>query len=168
MKLSAKADYACIAVLELAKNHKRDQPVSISTIAENQGISETFLVHIMKDLKEAGLVTSTRGAKGGYKLAKSPENTSVAEVIEAIEGQMIDLKCMHTSDETRCELEPTCEIQSIWDVVKYRIISVLDDMSFREIMDLVQQFDSLDEQEDEEEAVARDLPTSSGENVSGH
>jgi Rrf2 family protein len=140
VKISAKTDYACIAVLELAKQFEDAQPVSISTISERHGISETFLVHIMKDLKNADVVESTRGAKGGYRLSRSPEQISVAEVIQAIQGPMVDVKCMHPPGVEGCELESTCELKSVWDLVKLRIVSVLEEMTFEEVKRLSEVF----------------------------
>lgn len=141
MKISAKADYACIAVLELSRQYEGDEPVSISTISDRHGVSKTFLVHIMKDLKEEGIVESVRGAQGGYRLTQSPSTISVADVIRAIEGPMIDLKCMHPPGEDGCELEPTCELQSVWDVIKLRIVSVLEELTFDEVNRLAALFD---------------------------
>lgn len=140
MKISAKTDYACIAVLELAKQFEDTQPVSISTISDRHGISETFLVHIMKDLKNADIVDSTRGAKGGYRLSRSPEQISVAEVIQAIQGPMVDVKCMHPPGVEGCELESTCELKSVWDLIKLRIVSVLEEMTFEEVKRLSEVF----------------------------
>lgn len=152
MKISAKADYACIAVLDLSRYDKEGEPVSIDEIADRQGISRTFLVHIMKDLKNADIVESVRGPGGGYRLARSPESISVASVIEAIEGPMIDLKCMRPAEEEGCKLEPHCEIQSIWDVIKYRIVSVLEGLSFREVRQMAKAFKGDTEEETSEPA----------------
>ncbi len=85
MRLSAKAQYACVAMLELAGNHGEKNPVHLKNIAENHGISQRFLVQILLQLKGAGLVDSTRGAMGGYLLAKPPGDISLAAIINAID-----------------------------------------------------------------------------------
>jgi Rrf2 family protein len=85
MRLSAKAQYACIAMLELAGAHPDAQLVQVKTIAEVHGISQRFLVQILLQLKVHGLVRSTRGAAGGYQLARRPEATSLADIIHAID-----------------------------------------------------------------------------------
>jgi Rrf2 family protein len=85
MRVSAKAEYACIAMLELAANHTEPQPVRIKTIADLHGIPQRFLVQILLQLKGAGLVASTRGASGGYQLTRSPEHISLADVVNAID-----------------------------------------------------------------------------------
>jgi len=87
MKLFAKTEYACIAVLELAQKYRDGKPVRIRQIAKQHGIPARFLVQILLQLKGAGLVTSTRGAAGGYQLAKSPDKITLGEVMAVIEGQ---------------------------------------------------------------------------------
>ena len=87
MRISAKAEYACVAMLELAANHTEPQPVRIKAIAEAQGIPQRFLVQILLQLKTAGLVVSVRGASGGYQLARPPQEITLAEVINAIDDR---------------------------------------------------------------------------------
>ena len=87
MKVYAKTEYACIAVLELARSHDRGEPVRIRDIADRHGIPSRFLVQILLQLKGAGLVQSTRGASGGYQLAKPPDQITLHEVMSVIEGQ---------------------------------------------------------------------------------
>lgn len=86
MKISAKAEYACLAILALARPRTDDSPVRIREIAEAHGIPERYLVQILLQLKGAGLVHSTRGASGGYRLARPPEAISLGEVLWAIDG----------------------------------------------------------------------------------
>lgn len=86
MKISAKAEYACLAVLALARGHPDDPPLRIREIAEAQGIPERYLVQILLQLKGAGLVVSVRGASGGYRLARPAERISLGEVLAAIDG----------------------------------------------------------------------------------
>src|SRR5262245_7215446 len=86
MKISAKAEYACLAVLALAGHRPDDPPVRIREIAETHGIPERYLVQILLHLKGAGLVVSTRGASGGYRLARPPDRISLGEVLTAIDG----------------------------------------------------------------------------------
>lgn len=86
MNLSAKTEYACIAILELAKQYEVGEPVRLRRISETHGIPSPFLVQIMLQLKGAGLVESTRGAAGGYQLARDPSSITLAEVKEIMEG----------------------------------------------------------------------------------
>jgi Rrf2 family protein len=87
MKISAKAEYACVAMLELAANYKEPQPVRVKAIAEAHGIPQRFLVQILLQLKSAGLVVSLRGALGGYQLSRSPETISLADVLNAMDRE---------------------------------------------------------------------------------
>ncbi len=89
MRISAKAEYACVAMLELAANHREPQPVRIKAIAEAQSIPPRFLVQILLQLKTAGLVMSVRGASGGYQLARPPESISLAQIITAIDDRTL-------------------------------------------------------------------------------
>ncbi len=87
MKLSAKTEYACLAMLELARSYDTGEPVRIRSIAEEHDIPSRFLVQILLQLKGAGLVNSTRGAAGGYQLLKPPEEITLAEVMSVVDGQ---------------------------------------------------------------------------------
>ena len=86
MKLSARTEYACLAMLQLAQDYETGEPVQIRRIAEEHGIPARFLVQILLQLKGASLVVSTRGASGGYRLARPPREISLAEVIDVMEG----------------------------------------------------------------------------------
>jgi Rrf2 family protein len=90
MKISAKTEYACIAMFELAAQHNTDEPVRIREIAERHGVPARFLVQILLQLKGAGLVSSVRGAAGGYRLLSPPDEVSLGRVMEVIEGQTED------------------------------------------------------------------------------
>ncbi len=86
MKISAKTEYACVAMLELASRFGSGEPVRIRKIAERHDVPPRFLVQILLQLKGAGLVASTRGAAGGYHLVRPPEDLSLGEVMDVIEG----------------------------------------------------------------------------------
>ncbi|VTR98088.1 RrF2 family transcriptional regulator [Tuwongella immobilis] len=85
MLFSKKAEYACVAMLDLAVRHQSPQPVRLKAIADANEIPDRFLVQIMLQLKGAGLVLSTRGASGGYLLATPPDKISLASIIDVID-----------------------------------------------------------------------------------
>lgn len=87
MNISAKTEYACIAVLELAARHQAGDPVRIRDIAESHGIPSRFLVQILLQLKSAGVVASIRGATGGYRLAKEPDEITLHDVMSVVDSQ---------------------------------------------------------------------------------
>jgi Rrf2 family cysteine metabolism transcriptional repressor len=86
MKISAKIDYACRALLELALHWPNNAPMQVSAIAKRQKIPMNFLVHILITLKEAGYVESIRGKSGGYVLIKAPQDIRLGEVVRSFGG----------------------------------------------------------------------------------
>jgi Rrf2 family transcriptional regulator, cysteine metabolism repressor len=82
---SAKAEYACLAMLELAARFGDPKPIRLADVADAHGIPQRFLVQILLQLKGAGLVASTRGAAGGYQLARPPEEITLADVLGVID-----------------------------------------------------------------------------------
>jgi Rrf2 family protein len=86
MRLSAKTEYAAIAAVELARREEGRAPVPLRAICAADGVPSRFLVHILLQLKAAGIVTSTRGAAGGYRLARPPEEVTLDDVRRAVEG----------------------------------------------------------------------------------
>ncbi|MDC0937029.1 Rrf2 family transcriptional regulator [Pirellulales bacterium] len=91
--LSARTQYACLAAAQLASEYASGQPVQAGRIAERHGIPPTFLVQILNELKRAGLVTSTRGAGGGYRLSSPPEQTTMADVVDLLEPAELPDAC---------------------------------------------------------------------------
>jgi Rrf2 family protein len=86
MRISAKTEYACIAMLELASQFNAGEPVRIREIAERHGVPPRFLVQILLQLKGVGLVSSVRGASGGYRLLSPPDEISLGRVMEVVDG----------------------------------------------------------------------------------
>ena len=87
-QLSAKTEYGCVAMLSLATAYEKGGTVRVRAIAEAHNIPSGFLTQILLQLKAAGLVTSTRGAAGGYRMAGSPESVTIADVVGALGGQL--------------------------------------------------------------------------------
>ena len=115
MNISAKTEYACIAVLELAANFGSGQPTQIRKIAESHGVPSRFLVQILLQLKGAGLVASTRGAAGGYQLVKSPESITLGEVMAIVDGQPSELggNCSSETPTSRVLLQAWKEVADV-------------------------------------------------------
>jgi Rrf2 family protein len=87
MELSCKVDYACIALLELATRHKQGKPTSVNEIALSQSIPIRYLDQVMAMLRRAGIITSQRGAKGGYHLAREPWQIKLTDIVVALDGE---------------------------------------------------------------------------------
>ena len=132
MNISAKTEYACIAVLELAASYGAGEPVRIGSIAETHGIPSRFLVQILLQLKGAGLVVSTRGAAGGYKLAKEPKKISLWDVMSVIEGP-----ASNTSGATQISTPHARVLWRSWKQVAKAEREMLTDISFAELVERV-------------------------------
>lgn len=131
MRISAKAEYACAAMLELAGNFRDPHPLRIKSIAESQGISARFLVQILLQLKTAGLVASVRGASGGYQLARPPESISLASIINAIdESSLAPRVALNDANRT-----PTVEVLlGVWQEIRFQEQQILEGISLAELL----------------------------------
>jgi Rrf2 family protein len=130
MRITAKAEYACLAVIELARSWGESVPKRVREVADVQRIPEQYLIQILLQLKAAGLVESSRGSVGGYRLAKNPSEISVAEVIAAIEGR--GARGRKVRPETCPHLFDVLERASAaeWDVLARTSIAHLADHPF--------------------------------------
>jgi Rrf2 family transcriptional regulator, cysteine metabolism repressor len=111
MKISAKAEYACLAVLALARSRPESSFVHIRQISQEYAIPERYLVQILLQLKGAGLVASTRGAGGGYRLARPASSISLSEILSAMDGPNVAGRGPSTTSKTsaRSVLTPVWE-----------------------------------------------------------
>jgi Rrf2 family protein len=131
MKVSAKDEYACSAVLELALNYPADTPVRVQDIAEKHDIPMKFLFQIMQILKRADIVRSKRGTEGGYVLARHPSVISVGDVIRSVSGPLVQLSCLESGNfADACERQSTCQFKSIWSDLDRAIAGVLNSVNF--------------------------------------
>lgn len=85
MRVSARAGYACLAMMELARSYANSKPIRLTEITSKHLIPHRFLVQIMLQMKAAGLVTTTRGSTGGYRLARSPESITLADILSVLD-----------------------------------------------------------------------------------
>ena len=112
LSLTRKADYALVAMADLAC--QEPTRVSAREIAERSHLPLSVLTNILKRLTHKGLVTSTRGAKGGYRLARRPGEITLADLIRAVESPIRFARCCHTDegdDEGECDKEDVCRIK---------------------------------------------------------
>ena len=113
MKLSTKGRYGLRALIDLAV-HEKEDTVSIQSISERQGISESYLEQLVRLLKKAGLVVSVRGAGGGYRLAKPADTISVGDILRALEGDLKAVACSAYQEEQGCEGADCCVTKFVW------------------------------------------------------
>ncbi len=131
MHITAKINYACIAVMELAARHGSDRPVSIREISEKHRIPSQFLVQILLQLKRGGLITSRRGPSGGYSLAGLPENVSLAQVIAATDGASPSSSLENDSETVRV-------LSRTWQRINAVEEELLAEISFADLLEDVQ------------------------------
>ncbi len=130
MKVSAKSEYACIAMMELAAKYRADQPTRIKAIAEAHGINSGFLVQILLQLKSAGLVDSVRGASGGYQLAKTPEEISLADILTCVEDRTQARSSLVKSPPSAAALV----LQTVWREVQAEEQRLLENLSLADLL----------------------------------
>jgi Rrf2 family protein len=91
MKLSVKVDYACRVLAQLARHHGSDELAHIEELARIEAVPANYLVQILSELRNGGLITSRRGKQGGYALARSPEEITLLDIVEVIEGELLEI-----------------------------------------------------------------------------
>lgn len=133
ISISARVQYACLAVLELAKRNGTPRPTRIDEIASEQGIPKQFLVHILLQMKQKGILVSSRGVGGGYGLAKNPSEITVADVVRAVEPTL-------TSPETKSNSsmghnENNASFNALWKDVEREAMAVIERVTFDELVE---------------------------------
>ena len=133
VKVSTKGRYGLKALIDIASNAE-GEAVSITSIASRQGISERYLEQLMSKLKKAGIITSIRGASGGYILARAPEDISVGDVLRALEGKLELVDCLGASDEENCTFIDTCATKYVWKRISDSINQTVDGILLTELI----------------------------------
>ena len=130
VKVTAKAEYAVRAMLELATTE--ESLLKGERIASSQGIPLKFLENILADLRHADLVHAQRGAEGGYRLAREPEAITLGQVIRAVEGPLASVR---GEPPERMAYEGSSEnLQRVWIAVRASLRSVLDDLTLDDVV----------------------------------
>ncbi|MBI4733776.1 MAG: Rrf2 family transcriptional regulator [Rubrobacteridae bacterium] len=123
MQLTRRAEYAIRALLDIAI-HQDEQPVMSKQIAARQDIPVKFLFQIIPDLKGAGLIVTTRGNGGGIYLNKRPDEVTIRQIVEAIEGPFAINQCLIGRDS--CSRKPACPLHDVWRKAQEGMLSVLE------------------------------------------
>jgi Rrf2 family protein len=130
VRISAKVDYAVRAAIELAA--VGGEPIKGEAIAEAQDIPLKFLENILGELKHTGIVSSRRGAQGGYWLAKDADDVSLADIVRAVEGPLATVRGQGPESLTyRGEAEP---LQKVWIALRANIREVMEDTSLADVV----------------------------------
>ena len=130
MKLSTRSRYGVRALLELALNYNKG-PLQIKIIAEREKISNKYLEQLVSALKMSGLVLSVRGPKGGYVLARPPEEINLSDVFVVLEGPLTTFDCL--VDKSYCTRCGDCLTKNIWLKMQEAINGVLTSITLRDM-----------------------------------
>lgn len=133
MKLSTKGRYGLRALIDLAQ-HSEHEAVSISSIAQRQNISESYLEQLVARLRKAGLVMSIRGAQGGYRLAKPADTISVGDVLRALEGNLRAVECAALTQKG-CQGSELCVAKYVWEKINESIAATVDEMMLDQLVE---------------------------------
>jgi Rrf2 family protein len=133
MSVSSKCYYAIRAIYALA-DHGGNEPLKIAEIAEREQIPIRFLEVILGQLKGGGFVQSRRGAEGGYRLAKRPDEITVGQVMRFVDGPIAPVDCVSQSRPKECEFHGQCHFFGFWGRVRQAISDVVDRTTFADLL----------------------------------
>ena len=141
MMFSTKAEYG-IRVLVALGRHEGEEPVALTEIAASEGLPLAYLEHIVARLRKADLVSSRRGSRGGYLIARPAEEISMAEVVLALEGEIAPIECISQGDEGSVvcsrESDPDhiCPTKLLWTRVRGSIVSTLRETTLADLLEV--------------------------------
>lgn len=134
MRITTLAEYGVICALHLARRVD-EGPVTGRDIAEQERLPVDYVEQILLRLRRAEIVRSTRGARGGYALARPPEDISIRDVIAASEMTTFDLHCVtHPVEEQRCSAAHNCSIRPVWLLLQRKIDDVLEGVRLSDLL----------------------------------
>ncbi len=136
MQISYKTDYSLKIILYLSGIYP-DEIARIQQIADSQDIPRKFLEQVLLLLKKGGFVLSKKGPKGGYFLAKAPEEILVGDVVRFVEGPIHPISCIAPGLEESCSFASGCVFRDIWMDVETAISGVIDSIHFRDLLEQV-------------------------------
>jgi Rrf2 family protein len=140
MLFSTKAEYGVRLMVELGRRGG-DQPVALAAVAEAELLPLSYLEHLVAKLRQAELVTSVRGAHGGYRLARPADEISMRDVVEALEGPIAPMECFHPDREGRVlcshelDADTACATKLLWTRVQGGVTKALAGTSLSELVE---------------------------------
>ena len=133
MKISTKGRYALRMMVDLAE-HKENGFIALKDIAKRQNVSKKYLEQIVPVLNGAGLLTTNRGNKGGYKLSKEPSEYTVGEILRITEGNVAPVSCLE-AEINSCERKDCCQTLFVWEGLYKAVNDYLDSITVQDILD---------------------------------
>jgi Rrf2 family cysteine metabolism transcriptional repressor len=131
--LSTRGRYGLKMMLELALNYGKGA-MPLKDIARKQSLSDTYLEQLISPLRKSGLVNSTRGAQGGYELAKQPSEIKVGDIIRVLEGSLAPAQCV-LEEEPECSKADYCATRLLYEKITESINKVIDSISLKDMVD---------------------------------
>jgi Rrf2 family protein len=137
--ITQKMKYALKALLTLADEAAQPAPeaLTIEEIARRSGAPKRFLEHILLEIRNAGIIASTRGRSGGYQLARDPQSVSISELLRMIDGPIAPLPCLSRSAYQRCEDcsdEQTCRIRKVFAGVFWSYLVLIESLTLADVL----------------------------------
>lgn len=129
MKISSKGRYGLIAMLDLAI-HSRELHISLNSIAQRQGVSASYLEQVFSMLRKAGLISSIKGAQGGYSLSTKPDKISVGDILRALEGELT----VTDQQEQGINSIKDCVRIRVWDQLNQHINDFVDSITLEDLV----------------------------------
>ena len=133
MKISTKGRYALRLMLDLAINHTGSY-IPLKTVAQRQNISDKYLEQIIHQLSKAGFVQSARGAQGGYRLAHTPDEYTVGEILRTVEGSLAPVTCLE-GDVNTCERAEKCCTLPLWQRIYDAVNEIVDNTTLADLIE---------------------------------
>lgn len=134
MRLSTKGRYGLQAMVDLAV-YSKDKHVSLKSVAERLSMSENYLEQLMALLKKGNLVSSIRGAQGGYFLSRDPKEITIGDILRALEGSLAPTDCTCEDNVYHCTLDGKCVTRTVWEKIRDNINHVVDNITLKQLMD---------------------------------
>ena len=137
--ITQKMKYALKALLALADEaaKERPEPLTIEAIAKRSGTPKRFLEHILLEIRNAGVIASTRGRSGGYGMIKKPSEISLSELLRLIDGPIAPLPCLSRRDYQRCEDcadEASCRIRKVFAEVFWSYLLIIESLTLNDLL----------------------------------
>lgn len=143
MLFSTRAEYGVRLMVELGRQ-AGERPVALGSVAEGERLPLSYLEHLVAKLRKAGLVTSQRGAHGGYRLARAPEEIDMLEVVQALEGAIAPMECFHLDPEGKvsCSHESdgdeACATKLLWTRVQGGVTKALAGTTLADLVEFAE------------------------------
>lgn len=135
MRLSTKGRYGLKAMVDLAAAYTGGEYISTAVLAQAQSVSEAYLEKQIASLKKAGLIDVARGAFGGCRLSRAPEDINVGEILRALEGKTTIMDCVDGSVMRSCDNACSCSARPLWLKLQSRIDEVLNTTTLKDMAD---------------------------------